>query len=206
MAVLPILELPHPMLRKRARKVRNIDSSILRVAYDMVDTLRDYNGVGLAANQVGQLHRIIVIQLPDDEDETRIYINPEIVQREGEREVEEGCLSIPGYKGYINRSLWVKFRALDHTAKVVKLHAEDLLSQALEHQTDHLNGILYIDHLGEHQKLVKVEPPSDPEGDTDQDGAGDVESDVNGVVNRPDNESDDPTVETRDTPASLKVR
>ena len=86
-----------------------------------------------------------------------IYINPEIVHREGERQVEEGCLSIPGYKGIITRSLWVKFRALDHKSKLIKLKADGLLSQIIEHEVDHLNGILYVDHLSSHEKLIKVE-------------------------------------------------
>ena len=160
MAVLSIRELPHPALRRRARKVRRIDSSVLRLAYDMVDTMREARGVGLAANQVGALRRVIVVQLPEEE-EAKIYVNPEILHREGEREVEEGCLSVPGYKGFITRSLRVKFGALDHSSRVVKLRAEDLLSQVLEHEVDHLNGILYLDHLESHQKLVKVEPVSE---------------------------------------------
>ena len=130
----------------------------------MVDTMREAQGIGLAANQVGVLKRLIVVQLPEEE-EASIYINPEIVHREGEREVEEGCLSIPGYRGFITRSIWVRFRALDHTSKLVKLKAEETLSQALEHEVDHLNGILYSDHLEEHQQLVPV--PSEPEEQDD---------------------------------------
>ena len=159
-----ILQLPHPALRRRARRVRTIDRAVLRLAYDMVDTLRQADGVGLAANQVGELWRIIVIQLPE-EDEARIYINPEITHAEGEREVEEGCLSIPGYRALITRSVQIKFRALDAAAATVKLKAEDLLAQALEHEVDHLNGILYIDHMDDHQRLIKVDEP--PRGDPD---------------------------------------
>lgn len=165
-----ILQLPHPALRRRARRVRGIDRAVLRLAYDMVDTLRQADGVGLAANQVGELWRVIVLQLPE-EDEARIYINPEITQAEGEREVEEGCLSIPGYRARINRSVWIKFRALDAAAATVKLKAEDLLAQALEHEVDHLNGILYIDHMADHQRLIKVDEPGG--GDSDEpDGNG----------------------------------
>ena len=160
MAILRVLELPNPMLRRRAKKVRRIDKSVLKLAYSMVETMKDANGVGLAANQVGELRRVIVIQLPE-EDETRIYINPEILQREGEREVEEGCLSIPGFRGNIKRSVWIKFRALDHSSTVVKLKAEDILSQALEHEVDHLDGILYIDHMESHEKLIPVDSDSE---------------------------------------------
>ena len=134
----------------------------------MVDTMREARGVGLAANQVGVLKRMIVVQLPDDE-EARIYINPEIVRREGEREVEEGCLSIPGYKGLITRSVWVRFRAMDHTSQTVKLRAEELLAQVLEHEVDHLNGILYSDHLKDHQQLIRVPTEPDSEDGTSDD-------------------------------------
>jgi peptide deformylase len=166
--------------------VRALNDDVLRLAYDMVDTMRDANGVGLAANQVGELWRVIVIQLPDEE-EARIYVNPEIIIREGERRVEEGCLSIAGYKGLVTRSVWIRFRAMDHTSKVVKLKAEDVLSQALEHEVDHLNGILYIDHMEAHEKLVKVEPAS--EGSED---SGDGEGDHNSHDSPHDNSHDSP--------------
>ena len=157
MAVLPIYEFPDIKLRQRARKVRKIDDSVQRLADDLIDTLRHVNGIGLAANQVGVLRRVIVIQLPEDED-PRVYVNPEIVHREGEREVVEGCLSLPGYQATITRAIWVKAKALDRTSKLIRLRADGLLAQALEHEIDHLNGILYIDHLKSHQKLQKVEP------------------------------------------------
>ena len=170
MAIREILQIPHPVLRQRARTVRALNDDVLRLAYDMVDTMRDANGIGLAANQVGELWRVIVIQLLEEE-EARIYVNPEIIIREGERRVEEGCLSIAGYKGMVTRSLWIRFRAMDHTAKVVKLKAEDTLSQALEHEVDHLNGILYIDHMEAHEKLVKVEAEGESSEDS-EDGEG----------------------------------
>ena len=200
MAIRPILELPHPALRQRAKKVRKIDSSILRLAHDMVDTMVAAGGVGLAANQVGVPRRVIVIKLPED-DEARVYVNPEIVHREGEREIEEGCLSIPGYKALITRSVWVKFRALDHSAKTVKLRAEDLLAQALEHEVDHLNGIMYIDHLKAHQELIPVVPDSDElEDATGAIGENGAQSLV-GASHAPRTATAD-----CDTPATLKVR
>ena len=157
MAVLPIYEFPHAVLRQRARKVRKIGESIHSLADDMIDTLRNANGVGLAANQVGILRRVIVLQMPDEE-EPRVYVNPEITHREGEREVEESCLSVPGYMAIITRAIWIKAKGLDRTSKPVRLRAEGLLAQALEHEIDHLNGILYMDHLKEHEHLTKVEP------------------------------------------------
>ena len=126
----------------------------------MIDTLRHAGGVGLAANQVGVLRRVIVIQLPDEE-EPRVYINPEIIHREGEREVTEACLSVPGYTGVITRAIWVKAKMLDRQSKLIRIRAEELLAQALEHEIDHLNGILYMDHLKEHQELAPIEPELD---------------------------------------------
>ena len=196
--------------------MRAIDDNVLRLAYDMVDTMREANGVGLAANQVGELRRVIVIQLPDEE-EARIYINPEITLREGERRVEEGCLSIAGYKGMVTRSVWVRFRALDHTSELVKLKAEDMLSQALEHEVDHLNGILYIDHMEAHEKLVKVEPDGESPADTDTDDSSDAgvpdigDTDGRKLASKEASHHSDsglwlPDEDSRDTPATLKLK
>ena len=194
MSLLPILELPHPLLRKRARKVRSVDKKLLKLAFDMVDTMDNAGGVGLAANQVGELQRLIVIRTPEDE-EARIYINPEILKREGEREVEEGCLSVPGYRGIITRSVWVRFGALDHESHTVKFKAEDLLAQALEHEVDHLDGILYLDHLESHEKLIKIEPLPTAE---------ELDEDDSSEANNP-NGSQDSGDQMKETPASMKV-
>ena len=191
MAVREILEIPHPMLRQRARRVRRIDKRMLQLAYDMVDTMREAGGVGLAANQVGELRRLIVLQLPDEE-EARIYFNPEILKRDGTREVEEGCLSYPGYRAMIERSMWVRFGALDHTEKEIKVKADGLLAQAMEHEVDHLNGILYLDHLSDHTKLYRVDEQNEPLVE-DDDGPEGESSD------------DDETHQTEDVPASMKV-
>ena len=211
MAIREILQIPHPVLRQRARRVRAINDSVLRLAYDMVDTMRDAGGVGLAANQVGELWRLIVIQLPEEE-EARIYINPEITLREGERRIEEGCLSIAGYKGIVTRSVWVRFRALDHTSKVVKLRAEDVLSQALEHEVDHLNGILYTDHMEAHEKLMKVDADGESSADADNDD-GTPDTDVeelprssNHYAHNPESSLWLPEEDSRNTPATLKLK
>ncbi len=161
MALLNILEIPNPILRQRAKKVRRVDKKLLRLAYDMVDTMRAAGGVGLAANQVGELRRIVVIQIQEEE-EARIYINPEIIRRGGSREVEEGCLSHMGYRALIDRSEWVRFGAIDHTEKIIELKTDGLLAQAIEHEVDHLNGILYIDHLTDHSKLYRVDEEGMP--------------------------------------------
>jgi peptide deformylase len=195
MAILPILELPDPVLRQRAKKVRKIDSTVLKLADDMVQTMKDANGIGLAANQVGVLKRVIVIQLP--EEEARIYINPEIIYREGEQDWYDGCLSIPGFRGLITRSVWIKFQALTEASTIVKLRADNLLSLAIEHEVDHLNGVLYIDHLKEHEKLI----PINEFGTTELDETITTESsETTSVPSSGDNPIDP------ETPATLKVR
>ena len=160
MSVLRMRIVPDPTLRQKAKRVGIIGPSTQRLIDDMIDTLDDAHGVGLAANQVGVLQRVIVIQLPDEE--PRVFINPEITRREGEREVEEGCLSIPGYKGLVKRSVSVRAKGLDRRGKLVRLNADELLAQALEHEIDHLDGTLYIDHLVARDKLWKEEPPEEP--------------------------------------------
>lgn len=209
MAILPILEIPHPILRRKARKVRAIDSALLRLAYDMIDTMRDAGGVGLAANQVGSLSRVIVIQLPC-EDEARIYFNPEIVHREGERKVEEGCLSIPGYRGNITRSIWIKFRGMDSLSNMVRFKSNEMLSQALEHEVDHLNGILYSDHLKDHEKLFAIDVDGEKSSGKDSlvnhaDRACEPKDDITSRIHSNINNGE-PETDIRDIPASLKVK
>ena len=155
--MLNIRILPDPVLRQKARKVSKIDNSTQKLIDDMIDTMRAANGVGLAANQVGILQRIVVIEIPEEE-EVRVLINPEITRREGERDVDEGCLSIPGYRGELTRSVKVRVRALDRYGKTVRIKAEGLLAQALEHETDHINGTLYIDHLENSDHLWRLNP------------------------------------------------
>ena len=149
--------LPDPVLRQKARRVTKIDDALQKLIDDMIDTMRAASGVGLAANQVGVLQKIVVIEIPEEE-EVLVLINPEITRREGERLVEEGCLSIPGYRGELTRSLKVRARALDRDGNTMRIKAEGLLAQALEHETDHINGTLYIDHLESSDKLWKLEP------------------------------------------------
>ena len=121
----------------------------------MLETMREAGGAGLAANQVGVLRRVIVVQLP--EEDPRVLVNPEITRREGTREVEEGCLSVPGYVGLFERAVRVKARALDEWGGKFRLTAEELLAQVIEHEVDHLNGILYMDHLESHEDLSRLD-------------------------------------------------
>jgi len=156
MSIVPIHVVPDPVLRKKSKRVKSIDGSIHRLIDDMLETMHSANGVGLAAPQVGTLLRVIVIGIPGEEDIA--LINPEVVRRTGEREVSEGCLSIPGYIGQIKRSESVRIKGRDRNGKEIRIKASELLAQALEHEIDHLNGVLYIDHLESMDKLSKLEP------------------------------------------------
>jgi peptide deformylase len=176
-AILPIRQAGDPVLRQRARKVPVIDGSIQRLIDDMIETMHDAPGVGLAANQVGVPLRVIVIEVPEweeddppDAEPRRVLvtlINPQIVKRSGERLLDEGCLSIPGYKAEVARSVSVTAKGLDRTGKEVRIKAENnLLAEALEHEIDHINGVLYIDHLESMDELVKI-GEEDEEDDED---------------------------------------
>jgi peptide deformylase len=156
MTVLKVRTLPDPVLRQKAKKVANIDSSIQKLIDDMIDTMRTVHGVGLAAPQIGISLRIAVIEIPGKE--VIILINPEIIKRQGERVVEEGCLSVPGYYGEVKRSEVVKVKAQNRQGKEFRLRREGLLAHALEHEVDHLNGILYVDHIEGHDRLWEVTP------------------------------------------------
>ncbi len=159
MAVRPIRIAGDPVLREKAKRVPSIDGSIHRLIEDMIDSMHAASGVGLAAPQIGVSLRVIVIGLPDDE--PFALINPQIVKRSGERIVEEGCLSLPGYRSEnMTRSVTVVAKGLDPSGKQVRLKGkDDLLAQALEHEIDHINGMLYIDHLASKDDLIKIEPP-----------------------------------------------
>jgi len=156
MVIISIRTVPDPILRQKSKRVRTIDKSIHRLIGNMVETMHSASGVGLAAPQVGTLLRVLVIGLPEQED--IVLINPEMVRRSGERLVNEGCLSIPGYVGEIKRALSVTVKGRDITGKEIRIKADELLAQALEHEIDHLNGVLYIDQLESMDKLRKIEP------------------------------------------------
>lgn len=149
--------MPDPVLRQKAKKVANIDGSIQKLIDDMIDTLHaEPNRGGLAAPQIGVSLRIAVIEIHGKEVIT--LINPEIIKRQGERVVEEACLSVPGYYGEVKRSKVVKVKAQDRSGKEFRLRREGLLAHALEHEIDHLNGVLYVDHVESDDKPWKVTP------------------------------------------------
>jgi peptide deformylase len=157
MAVLPIRTVPDPILRKKTKRVTTIDKSVKKLITDMLETLHaDEGRAGLAAPQVGVSLRITVIGLPEEED--IILINGQIVRRRGERIVNEGCLSIPGYMGEVKRAESVTAKGLDINGKEIRIKGEGLLSQALEHELDHLDGVLYIDKLTSPDTLHKIQP------------------------------------------------
>ena len=195
MAILPIRMAGDSVLRQKAKKVRTIDASIQKLVDDMIETMRDAPGVGLAANQVGVPLRVIVIEVPEERDDSEapedgddsatpedagqqdgrpsalprdlyVLINPQIVKRSGERRLDEGCLSIPGYKAEVPRSVSVTVKGLDRDGREVRIKAADnLLAEALEHEIDHINGVLYIDRLESMDELIKLE-----EEDADETG------------------------------------
>lgn len=162
MAIRKIRVLPDTVLRQKAKKVTKIDKSIQRLIDDMIDTMRSVSGVGLAAPQVGVSLKVAVIEIPGDE--VIVLVNPEIIKREGERIIGEACLSVPGYQGEVNRSILVKVKAQDRLGRKIRLKGEDLLAQALEHEIDHLNGVVYVDRLDGPDKLRKSLPDSYQEG------------------------------------------
>jgi len=171
-AVRPIVHAPDPVLNRKTVRIKAIDGSVHKLLEDMVETMLAANGVGLAANQIGVPLRVAVIQLPEDENAT-VLINPEVIRREGVREVEEGCLSIPGYRGLVRRSVKVQIKALDADGKPIRIKAEnDLLAEALEHETDHLNGILYITHLVDKDSLWKVSESEEEDGEDGDEAEG----------------------------------
>ena len=171
MTVLQMRLLQDPILRQQAKKVGKLPQNMKKFTEDMIETMRAENGVGLAANQIGSLLKVAVIQLPDWE-EALVLINPEIVKQEGEREVEEGCLSIPGYRGLAKRSVSVRARAIGLDGKVIRINADadELLAQVLEHEIDHLTGTLYIDRLVSPDQLWKIPPVTEDEEENGEDG------------------------------------
>jgi peptide deformylase len=152
LSVLPIYIYDQAVLRKKAKPVWTADDEVIRLASDMMETMRLASGIGLAANQVGSLHRIIVVDVSGLE-ETRdtkplVMINPEVLQESGTLVMEEGCLSIPEIRDEVERSETIRVRYRDLGLQVQELEADGLLGRVILHEIDHLNGVLFIDHLG----------------------------------------------------------
>ena len=146
MTVRPIVALGNPVLRNRARKVSRFDAAIRALVQDMIETMRDAPGVGLAAPQIGVPLQVAVVEA--EKDELYVLVNPEIVKSEGEHILDEGCLSVPGFWGKVRRAEKVTVKARDAHGKEMRISAaEGLLGQALQHEIDHLNGMVYVDRL-----------------------------------------------------------
>ncbi len=162
MALREIVTLGHPTLRQRARKVTKFGPEVKQLIDDMVETMHAAPGVGLAAPQVNISERIIVVELPSDEEEGRpaelyTFVNPEIIKTSREvEEGEEGCLSIPGYLGDVERHTMVVVRGQDAYGKPQKVRAHDYLARIFQHEIDHLDGVLFIDRVSEPSKIHKI--------------------------------------------------
>lgn len=160
MAILPIRKLPDPVLRQKARPVQRVTRRHRRLIEDMKETMYAAPGVGLAANQVGVLERIIVV---DPGDQFMALINPEIVAAEGVDVDVEGCLSIPRVTGYVERAASIRVRALDERGRPVELEAEGYLARIIQHEVDHLDGVLFIDKAARLVEEPAEEAPPDAE-------------------------------------------
>ena len=154
MAVLEIKKYPEKILKEKAAPVMEFDSELQMLIDDMIETMYAAPGVGLAANQVGVSKQVIVIDVSSKEEQSPliVLINPKIVHVEGEIAIEEGCLSIPGYITLIKRAEKVKVTGLDRQGKTVEIEGTGFLSRALQHEIDHLNGILLVDRIGRLKK------------------------------------------------------
>ncbi|RLK47154.1 peptide deformylase [Alkalispirillum mobile] len=150
MAILDILVYPDPRLREVAQPVEQVDDDIRYLADDMLETMYDAKGIGLAATQVGVNQRVVVMDLVDEgEPEPLVLINPEILSREGAAMGQEGCLSIPGFYEDVERAERIRFRALDRDGEPFEQEAEGLMAVCVQHEIDHLDGKLFVDYLSE---------------------------------------------------------
>lgn len=172
MTIKPLIILPDPLLRQLSKPVERIDDPLRKLADDMLETMYEAPGIGLAAIQIGEPLRMLVIDLAkeDEKPAPQVFINPEIVSRSDERSVyEEGCLSIPEYYAEVERPASVLVRFLDRDGKEQEIDADGLLATCVQHEIDHLNGVLFIDHISKlkrdmvvkkFKKLAKDRQPS----------------------------------------------
>ncbi len=147
MALLPILHYPDPRLRNRAEPVERVDDTVRKLIDDMLETMYAAPGIGLAATQVNVPLRVVTLDVSDDKNEPLALVNPEVVTCDGELETEEGCLSVPGVFDMVSRAERIRVRALDRNGDPLELEADDLLAVCIQHEIDHLDGKLFVDHL-----------------------------------------------------------
>ncbi len=166
MAVRPIVQADNPLLRQKSKKVKRFGQALQNLIDDMVETMHAVHGLGLAAPQIGVSQQVVVIQLPENENDPqsgKLYVvcNPEIVKAVGEEESEEGCLSVPGFVGDVRRAAAVTVKGLDQHGRKIRIKAEGLLARAFQHEIDHINGVLYIDRVDSPEKIRRVVPPEE---------------------------------------------
>ena len=155
MTVRPIVALGNAVLRNKARKVSRFDAALRTLVQDMIETMRDAPGVGLAAPQIGVPLQVAVVE--HEPEQIHVLVNPEITKSEGEHILDEGCLSVPGYWGKVRRFEKVTVKAKDAHGKEIRITAaEGLLGQALQHEIDHLNGMVYVDRLDSLNELQRT--------------------------------------------------
>lgn len=147
MALLPILHYPDPRLRLKAEPIESVDSSINRLADDMLETMYDAPGIGLAATQVNVQKRILVADVSETQDNPLVLINPEILTEDGVEEMQEGCLSVPGVSENVQRAERIRVRALNRQGEVFEMDVDGLLAVCIQHEIDHLDGKLFVDYL-----------------------------------------------------------
>lgn len=149
MSVRPVRIYGDPVLRQKALPIATPDDALRALVADLRETMHAYHGVGLAANQVGVLQRVLVVDVPLDDEQRAQYalVNPEIVERSGSETAEEGCLSIPGVWEDVPRAQHITVQALDEWGKPLRFQAEDYLARAIQHEVDHLDGVLFVDRL-----------------------------------------------------------
>ena len=149
MARLQILEFPDPRLRTRAQPVDAVDDALRKLIDDMFETMYEAPGIGLAATQVNVHKRVLVIDLSQDRSEPLVLINPQIIERTGLEETEEGCLSVPGIYEKVSRAERIRVRTLDRSGATIEIEASGLLAVCVQHEMDHLEGKLFVDYLSE---------------------------------------------------------
>ncbi|HIF54375.1 MAG: peptide deformylase [Methylococcales bacterium] len=147
MSILTVLEFPDKRLRTQAKQVTIFDQTIKTLIDDMLETMYESQGIGLAATQVNVHQRVIVIDISDEKDAPLCLINPEIIEETGIEESKEGCLSVPGFFEKVTRAEHIKIKAVDKEGATFELEADELLSVCIQHEIDHLDGKLFVDYL-----------------------------------------------------------
>jgi peptide deformylase len=147
MAILEILNYPDPRLHTVAKPVKEVDANIKRLIENMAETMYAAPGIGLAATQVNQHIQLLIIDTSEEKNQLQVFINPKIVEKDGEREYEEGCLSVPGIYDKVTRAAHIKVEALDKNGKPFTIEAEGLLAVCIQHEMDHLLGKVFVEYL-----------------------------------------------------------